>query len=378
MLMVLLTAMTLSSCSFMTEDLPECENIVSLVFKYDYNIEDADMFHDHVGYVRLFVIDNETDMVVKDTTVSNRDDFDAIKDNGNRYYKMRLNGLVGDRSYRFVAFALQRPYDETQRQGSDNFVGTFPQLHTDVKALKMNLTHNPTHDSEGRNAVTAPENGLDTLWMGHTDKAFYVPQFANENSEIADTISMVRDTKYLQLLIHQLDNPANISSDDYEIEIVSQNANLDWNNDVLASPTLLYSPHFARTLESVGKDANDQDVVLSRTAFYEISFSRLMNYTKSEEFAKNARLRIFLKATADTPRKLLVDLHLPHALAEGRSMYKWLKNKLPKGVEPEQDYLDREYKYRLDFYFKGTEVKDIQLISTNIVPWSIRIQYNTL
>lgn len=358
----------------MTEDLPECENIVSLAFKYDYNIERADMFHDHVGYVRLFVIDNETGVVVKDTSVSNRDNADAFKLSTDRYFTMNLTGLPADRYYRFVAYALQRPYDETQRQGSDNFVGTFPKLYSDVKSLKMDLTFDPAPDADGRHAVTAPDCGLDTLWMGHTDEPFYVPVFKNENSEVRDTISMVRDTKYLTLLLHQLDNPTNISSDQYEVEVVAENAHLDWDNTVLQSPKLLYTPHFARTIESVGMNEEGQDDVLSRTAYYEVSFSRLMNYTKPEEFAKNARLRIYLKATADNPRKLLVDLHLPHTLAEGRSRYEWLKEELKKGQDPEQDYLDREYKYRLDFYFQGTEVKDIYLISTNITPWVIRIQ----
>lgn len=366
LLMVALTAIVMSSCSMMTEDLPECVTTVSVVFKYDYNIQRADMFHDHVGSVRLFVVDNETNQVVKDTTVSNRDDYNAISINKDRYYTMQLSGITPGRSYRFVAYALQRPYDETQRQGSDNFTGIFPELGQQADKFKMSLTYNATPDSEERYAVKAPSCGLDTLWMGHTDKAVYVPVAKYENYSIVDTISMVRDTKYLQLLLHQTDAPTEISSDDFEVEIVDANANLDWNNDVLSSPNLLYTPHFSRTLETIGKVDGGDDGVVERTAFYEISFSRLIHYMGAD-FGKNARLRIIRKATDYSSRQVVADLNLPSVLSEGRSQYAWYNY-------GEQEYLDREYNYRLDFYLLGGKIRDIYLVSMNITPWAIRIQ----
>lgn len=370
MVMVALTAMTQSSCSMMTEDLAECVTTVSVVFKYDYNIERADMFHDHVGSVRLFVVDDATNQVVKDTTVSNRDDLDAIRQNDGRYYTMQLSGITPDRSYRFVAYALQRPYDETARMGSDRFEGTFPQLHADVTTLGMSLTHGATPDSEGRHAVTAPTCGLDTLWMGHTTKPFFVPFSPNRHQNIADTISMVRDTKYLQVLLHQSKDPADLYADDYEVEIVAANANLAWNNTVLDSPTLLYTPHFSRTVESYGLDADQKEVVTARTPYYEISFSRLMCY-EGTDFPKNAKLHLIRKAKGTEPREVIAVLNLPHSLAMGRTQYAWYHYS-------EQEYLDREYNYRLDFYILGGKVEDVFLTSVNITPWSIRLQNEKL
>lgn len=357
----------LSACSFMHEDLPVCEQAVRVHLKYDYNTQQADMFSDHAGALRVFVIDDATNSIVRDTIVSNRDHKNAILHHPeSQTYYVEFRDLPMDATYRFAAYAMQRPYDETQRTGSDHFTGIFPQVKDDIRTWKMDLTYASTPDAEGRYAVHAPNGGLDTLWMGHTDKPLYVPVVQNRHSFINDTISMVRDTKYLQILLHQTDEPANIYADQYEVEIVASNAHLDWNNDVLSSPNLLYTPHFSRTIENVGKNEQDQEIVLARTPIYELSFSRLMYYMGTE-FGRNARLRLIRKATGDSPRQVIADLNLPSALAEGRSMYAWLNY----GT---QEYLDREYNYRLDFYILGGKVQDILLVSMNITPWTIRLQ----
>ena len=45
----------LTSCSMMEEDLPPCPQGLDLYFRYDFNLQRANMFPDHVGAVDVYV-----------------------------------------------------------------------------------------------------------------------------------------------------------------------------------------------------------------------------------------------------------------------------------------------------------------------------------
>lgn len=51
-----------TSCDMMTEDRDDCPMGLYLNFKYDYNLERADMFNDHVGAVDVYVFDETASM----------------------------------------------------------------------------------------------------------------------------------------------------------------------------------------------------------------------------------------------------------------------------------------------------------------------------
>lgn len=343
----------LASCSMMTEDLEPCPpatQVVRLHFKYDYNIQRADMFSAHVGEVRLFVVDDATGLVVKDTTVSNRDNADVIKHHpGNQYFAVDFHDLKPQGTYRFVAMAQQRPYDETSIRPEDRFMGAFPAMGEAADRLTMTLTR------DADDHVNAPSCGLDTLWMGNTVKAVTVP--VTEGSYIInDTISMVRDTKYLTLTLRQLDDPANIKDADFRVEITDRNGRLAWDNALLDDATLLYTPHAQRTTEVL----NTSQEVTARAAHYDISFSRLMIYEKVT--GKNAILKIIDNNTDD----VVAEIDLPSTLAQGRSAYE-------QDYSP-QEYLDREYDYDLDLFLRNGQWVYGNVI-VNINSWAIRIQF---
>lgn len=55
----------MASCSLIEDDLPECG--LDLYFRYDYNLQRADMFRDHVGSVRAYVYDANDKLVAQQT-----------------------------------------------------------------------------------------------------------------------------------------------------------------------------------------------------------------------------------------------------------------------------------------------------------------------
>lgn len=345
----------------MTEDLPECETLVRVSFKYDYNIQRADMFHDHVGMVRLFVIDADNETVVRDVTYSNRDNDGIISTNHDRYFTVTFNDLPLGHNYRFMAVALQRPYDETQIPTTDKFIGTFPAIGENSNKLQMRLTRSDIEDVDGRHHVTAPDCGLDTLWIGNTTKPITMPKENNRNFVISDTISMVRDTKYLSLTLRQIDAPTAINDNMFRVEITDNNGLLAWNNNLLPDETLLYTPHAQWTSEIL----NSQNEVKERAAHYDISFSRLMYYMGAEAY-KNASLRIY----RNDDNTCVADINLPSILSQGRNAFE-IYNYSP------QEYLDREYDYDLDLFLLNNEWQYINL-KINIAAWVIRIQHEKL
>lgn len=267
----------LASCNdLMHDDLPPCDMGVDLQFKYDYNVQRADMFKDHVGGLSVFV------------------------------------------------------YDE---QG--NFIARHARL--DREQGKINNQSQP----------------LDTLWQG----------LSNELVEVKDlqvtrhTIGLVRDTKQLTISLHQTDEPANINADDFSYQITNANGDISYDNSLLPDEELTYTPYYTWTTEFKDTEGN----VKERTAHAALMFSRLI-WHPAEENDKNAILTITNKTTGEEVARI----NLADFLAQGRGAFE-------ARHYSEQEFLDREYDYKLDFFLQGNQWKYVQL-SISILDWSKRIQ----
>ena len=89
----LLAATAFTSCDMMEEDLSDCPTGLYLTFKYDYNLERADMFNDHVGSVTVYVFD-EQGKLVKTQEESNAGGAAPLKD---KNYMMHIDDLAPGR-----------------------------------------------------------------------------------------------------------------------------------------------------------------------------------------------------------------------------------------------------------------------------------------
>ena len=63
----LIASLTLAAtgCSMMEEDRSDCPTGLYVRFVYDYNTQRADMFKDHVGYVNVYVYDEDGNKVAE-------------------------------------------------------------------------------------------------------------------------------------------------------------------------------------------------------------------------------------------------------------------------------------------------------------------------
>ena len=331
----------LCSChDLMHDDLPPCDMGVDLKFKYDYNIQRADMFNDHVGGLCVFVYDEQGKFIARQDAY-NESASQPLKDPN---YAMRIDLQPG--KYRFATFAFQKKYEETLAQTGAKQQIALPQQGDNISQLHVRL------DREAGKVINQSEP-LDTLWQGLSNDLVEVKDLQVTH----ETISLVRDTKQLTISLHQLDEPANINADDFSYQITDANGNIHYDNSLLPDEELTYTPYKTWTTEFSDPDGN----VKERTAHAALMFSRLI-YHPSSENDKNAILSIWNKKTGEEVARI----NLADCLAQGRGAFEY-QNYSP------QEFLDREYDYKLDFFLKGDEWQYIQL-GISILDWSKRIQ----
>lgn len=394
---VLALTFLISSCSMMTEDAGDCPTGLYVRYVYDYNTMRADMFKDHVGHVTLYIYD-EDGLKVAERSVSNIAQDTPLASYG---YTMHFApGELAPGRYRLQAIGLQNDWEAAQTTGRAKYQRTSG--HSEAQSFNINLEHSEQPlPGSGRHEV---ENGglpLDTLW--HTLKVMSdgpvnsraVPDLHRTSAPYSiypmeeqyvtvlpdratyATVSLVRDTKHLNVTLRQSENKADMQHSRYEVTIEDDNSLLAHDNSIVSSHPLLYTPYASWTtrfsnngLEYESGDlpqarsegaqipARSGEDALERTAHFNMMCNRLMY---DNDPTKCAVLRITNKETGVE----VGTFTLPYILVEGRSAYEY--NYSP------QEYLDREYDYHLDFILKG-DTWEYCTVRIDILSWSKRIQ----
>lgn len=377
----------LTGCSMMEDENKDCPSGLFVRFVYDYNTQRADMFRDHVGHVTLYVYDEKGNKVAE-RAVSNTPAYTPLSQYG--YSIHFADGDLKPGRYRLQAVAMQRDWEVALNDNGAKYRRADNISHSSHMQIHLDYAHQPI---EGTNHYRVEHHStpMDTLWhtlkVTSTNPAFgrNVPeipstkapftvyplheQFITVENQKATyaTISLVRNTKHLDLTLRQIDDPDNMFDKDYVIDIIEPNASLDHDNEVLPGDSLLYNPYAQWTtrLHDGGISVDHGNTTAyQRTAHYNIMFNRLKFDT--EDPNKGAVLRIRRIQTG----KVVALMNLTQLLAQGRNAYE-IQNYHP------QEYLDREYDYHLDFLLKGDAWASCDIV-INVLSWSKRIQNNDL
>lgn len=360
-------------------------------FVYDYNIQRADMFRDHVGEVTLYVFDESGKLVLK-RHVTNKE---AISDRNNRFnITLRAANqkgsadLVAGESYRFIAVAGQKANAiiPTTVSLPANFVDEPISLYRQTE-MQPTMTLNQFYlgldraampNADGRFLV-GDKLPLDTLWhtlgalpMGvsttNTIKGWNPDTLVRIRPNIVDsihvvknqpqdtlTLSLIRNTNHLHVSLHELNAPGNVYADDYEVFINDDNGHMDWQNNILPDQPLIYRPYAQR----------DQDMtdagVSGITAHWDMMFNRVIYH---ESASDDAILYIIRKQD----NQIVARLSLPRILAYSRIAQDYY------GLTS-QGYLDREYNYNLSFYLQNGQWESTTIwvnTEVNILSWNKR------
>ena len=251
--------------------------------------------------------------------------------------------------YQFLAIAKQKRYEDALATNGAKFRIHAPNEGEDMTKFNTVLDRNKAGDIAEVDC-SAP---LDTLWIGRSQHLTTVYDLKGTH----DTISLVRDTKQLTISLHQIDAPDHISADDFGYEVIADNGVINYDNSLASDSKLRYTPFHTWTTEF--RDATGN--VKERTAHAGLMLSRLV-YFPPEQNDRNAMLHIYNKVTGKT----IALINLPDMLQQGRDAYAAQNY----GI---QEYLDREYDYRLDFFLIGTEWQYVNL-SVGVLDWAKRIQ----
>ena len=345
-LVALVSLALLTGCDMMKEDEDTTNCGLFVTFKYDYNLQRADMFGDHVGGVTLYVFDSDGRFVR--TYESNNIPAMSMMLDGVHVHAMQILDLP-DGQYRFIALANQKSYDATLATPGAKYHRSTLNIGDSNENLKVKLDRIAGNPAQVSNV--AP---LDTLWHGMSGV---------ETVEVKSTkktitnISMVRDTKMLTIGLHNLDDPTDISTDEFEYFITNDNGYLAYNNDLLSDEQLVYTPYMK--WDTYSEDSENEYTVAHAC----LMFNRLV---WSEQADKNAKLIIRNKQTG----KEVCNINLTSFLAQGRNAYDLF-------AYSRQEYLDRAYDFYMDFFIRNDKWQYVEL-RINVLSWALRIQNEEL
>lgn len=220
-----------TSCDMMTEDRDDCPMGLYLNFKYDYNLERADMFNDHVGAVDVYVFDENGKYVTRQSEANVGSSLPLAVPT----YSMKMDLDPG--KYKFIVLAGQNSYSEQMESGRARFVRSDLTAGDDMTALDVRLETT----QQGSDMLLVDNHGLplDTLWHGMEVEPVEV--FAGKPTY--HTISLMRDTKKINVTMRELDDPTQMDVANYDMTITDRNSHILWDNSLDETSTVVYTPH---------------------------------------------------------------------------------------------------------------------------------------
>lgn len=359
---IAMMTVALSSCDMMHEERDDCPIGLYVAFKYDYNLQRADMFNDHVGSVTLYVFD-EQGRFVKTQEESNTASAQPLK---NRNYLMHVDGLQPGK-YQFIALAGQTSYAEQLKTNRAKFIRKDMTTSNSMTDLEVLLDHvqatgtDATKYGTDKFMVENNDQPLDTLW--HGIKTDLVEVY--DTKPTYDTISLVRDTKMINITLRELDDPTEMDVNNYEFRIEDRNAHILYNNDLDETDNLVYTPYAEWNTEDriTGTD-NDGNQYDTQGKIGHASFmtSRILYHDLAKD---DAVLVITDKRTGEEVIKVNVADYLSRETTYEDRIY------------TRQGFLDRGYNYQMHFYLKGGKF-EYATINISVLAWTIRYQNEEL
>ena len=174
---------------------------------------------------------------------------------------------------------------------------------------------------------------------------------------VSETLSLVRDTKHIDVVLREIDDPAGVDVADYDFRITDRNLRLRYDNSVDESGPAVYTPYVAwNTEDRTGREAAEG---VGRMAHVGFMTSRILYHDRAEEDA-------VLTVTHRETGREVIRVNLADMLARLRSADEL-------HACSEQEFLDRGYDYRMTFFLKGDTWEAVDL-EISVLNWSRRIQ----
>lgn len=342
---ITMAAVAAVSCTgLIFDDRDGCEHGVYLSFRYDYNLQRADMFGDHVGEVTVYVFDEQGNYVTSQTEGNTADARPLAQDG----YRMYLDLPEG--TYRFIALAQQDSYSGTTDEPGAQYIREEPGEDGRMEDLAVSLEFLESRASGDTLTVNHEGQPLDTLWHSMTESPVTVKTGATSEAEL----SLTRNTKYITVTLYDLDHPDETDVEDFDFEIIGHSGRTLYDNSADETSAVRYTP-FA-TWNSSDREPSTGSGSMAHAEFMT---SRIIYHDDPQD---DSRLKVMDRETGRT----VIDVDLADLLSR-MANYDELQRYSP------QEFLDRGYDYNLSFYISGTSWSYVN-ITIGVLGWSKRIQ----
>lgn len=312
-----------NSCSTIFTDQSDCPKGLSLQFRYDKNMSFVNMFHKENDCVTVHVYDSEGNHV---TTVTENREVLADED-----YQMDIDLPAGD--YSIVAYG-----------GLGCSKSSFTLKDASVKSAPGSI--DDVYVELNHNDLTS-NTQLHNLYHAKQDVSIV-------DGYLKDTVSMVKNTNNLRIVLQQVQGDA-LSASDFVFTITDYNALMDVNNDVIHKSAydapVTYLP-WTSGEELLGSESEEGTPV--SVAYAEFSTGRIM-------VDSGCRLTVSRKDNGETVLSIPLDKYLL-----------LLRSELYSRMSA-QEYLDREDEWSMVFFLDS----GLRWINTFIVinDWTVRLNH---
>lgn len=317
-LLFTILAGAITSCDSILDYNENCDIEYCVKFKYDYNMEEKDVFAEQVRTVTLYAFDDNNNLVYQKT--------DEGEPLGEGDYAMNIEG-IDPSQYRLVVWA-----------GLNDESFAVPLLYPNqakidelrVKTLRKEATRSTTEDEKGQYIV---DNSLHSLWHGEVKKGTTTRSGRQQITEV----SLVKNTNTIRVVVAQVNQSGGpvtrLTQKTFECAIYDNNGYMNYDNTLLEDNLLTYKPYnvtsdvvSTRAFSSADEPAKQYNGIVS-----EMSVARLVESQKPELTIKNTATQEVLFQSSDLVK------YFEEVDAE---KYKDRNYSL-------QEYLDREDKYEL-------------------------------
>lgn len=317
-LSVAILAGAITSCDSILNYNEDCDIEYCVKFKYDYNMEEKDVFAEQVRSVTLYAFDENNNLVYLNT--------DQGEQLGDIDYAMNIVGVDPSQCRLIVwaglndeSFAVPLLYPSQSQIEELN-----------VKTLRKEATRSTTEDEKGQYIV---DNSLHSLWHGEVKKGTTTRSGRQQITEV----SLVKNTNTIRVVVAQVNQSGGpvtrLTQKTFECAIYDNNGYMNYDNTLLEDNLLTYKPYnvtsdvvSTRAFSSADEPAKQYNGIVS-----EMSVARLVESQKPELTIKNTATQEVLFQSSDLVK------YFEEVDAE---KYKDRNYSL-------QEYLDREDKYEL-------------------------------
>ena len=389
-LLVVSMALVVSGCDLWHDEMPPCATdprVTTVVnFVYDYNMDEVDMFDSEVGSVYLYVFDENDVFVAR--YEKNKRDLDPVNPDFSMTFDGDTSPIRRGHTYKFVAVASgsEDGYDDDDETPGFKVVNKMvPGVSTiNDYILRLNRDDKMFGDFgvvDYRNDYSGPDAMIDSVWTTKPDEV-QVHAIPDLRAEFDSPVQLPDHVEEVRIPMMRITNSI-------EVALTSPDFTSDTN------PTdfdiLIYFPEGNGTIDFVGETLTD----ISQPLYYRALRKRVAPYQEKEgtragedgtatagQYAIYATFGVSRLKYDDGASLQVRDPETHEVLAQIDNFSQYLNDRGNMDYDDPQEYLDREFNFRVDLGLKPSDDGPGGLwwsqVGIGVHDWAVRDWYVSL